>query len=367
MKKSVVSLLDLKAQYESISNEIDEAVLTVIGNGQFIGGDVVTNFEQRFAKFSDCKFGVGVGNATDGLEIALRSLNLPQGSEVLVPAFTFIGTSEAVTSAGLRIRFVDVDKFMTIDIESLKKNYNSKCSAVIAVHLYGQPCDMSGVMQFAKEKNLRVIEDCAQAHGAKYEGVSLGSIGDLGVFSFYPGKNLGAYGDGGLITSNNSDLSVKSRMYANHGRLSKYEHEFEGRNSRLDTLQAAILNVKLNHLTAWMQRRAAIVKLYLEKIEFSENFQVIPRRDSCTHGNHLFVIKTDNRKELIDYLEEKGIQTGIHYPSALTLLPPYLEDHKSYTATFKANSLGEKVLSIPVHEMMTNEQARHVIDSLNSF
>lgn len=367
MNKSLVTLLDLKAQYESISNEIDEVVLAVIRGGQFIGGDAVTNFEQRFANFADCKFGIGVGNATDGLEIALRSLRLPQGSEVLVPAFTFIGSSEAVTSAGLKIRFVDVDEYMTISVESMRRNYNPNCSTILVVHLYGQPCDMNPIMQFAKEKNLRVIEDCAQAHGAKYLGKSLGSFGDLGVFSFYPGKNLGAYGDGGIITTNNSDLALKCRMFANHGRISKYEHEFEGRNSRLDTLQAAILNVKLNHLTNWMQRRDAIVKLYLEKIEVSEKFQVLPRRDSCTHGNHLFVIKTENRNQLVAFLDAQGIQTGIHYPSALTLLPPYLEDHKQYTETFNANSYGEKVLSIPAHEMMTNEQAQLVINSLNSY
>jgi dTDP-4-amino-4,6-dideoxygalactose transaminase len=367
MTKNSVSLLDLNAQYRSISNEIDEAVLNVIRVGQFIGGDAVTQFEQQFASFADCKFGVGVGNATDGLEIAFRALNLPKGSEVLVPAFTFIGSAEAVTSAGLRIRFVDVDEYMTMSTESLAKNYNSNCSAILVVHLYGESCDMKTIMEFANEKKLKVIEDCAQAHGGKYNGVSLGSIGDLGVFSFYPGKNLGAYGDGGLITTNSSELSIKCRMIANHGRLTKYDHEFEGRNSRLDTLQAAVLSVKLSHLTKWLQRRSEIVNHYLQRIEASEKFRLLPRRELSTHGNHLFVIKTDRREELIDFLSEKGIQTGIHYPSSLTLLPPYIADHATYTKAYQSNTHGKQVLSIPAHEMLSDSQVQYVIDSLNSF
>jgi len=367
MKNELVSLLDLKSQYASIATEIDRAILDVIEAGQFIGGDVVRNFEDRFAEFSGCRFGIGVGNATDGLEIALKALNLPQGSEVLVPAFTFIGTSEAVTSAGLRIRFVDVDEYMTLSVKSLQENYNTNCSAIIAVHLYGHPCDMKTIMKFAIEKNLKVVEDCAQAHGGKFEEKSLGSIGDIGVFSFYPGKNLGAFGDGGMITTNVPDLAIKCRMFANHGRISKYDHEFEGRNSRLDTLQAAVLNVKLSYFSKWMQRRAEIVELYLEGINQSNKFQLLPRRSSIAHGNHLFVIKTDRRAEQIQFLSEKGIQTGIHYPSALNLLPPYLMEHKSYTELYKANSYGSQVLSIPMHEMMTNEHVELVIETLNSF
>ena len=367
MKSELVSLLDLRSQYLSISTEIDEAVLDVISAGQFIGGDVVKNFEDRFGNFVCCKYGIGVGNATDGLEIALRALNLPQGSEVLVPAFTFIGSSEAITNAGLRIRFVDVDEYMTLSVKSLEENYNPNCSAIIVVHLYGHPCDMNSIMKFAVEKNLRVVEDCAQAHGGKFEEKNLGSIGEIGVFSFYPGKNLGAYGDGGMITTNDSDLAVKCRMLANHGRLSKYDHEFEGRNSRLDTLQAAILNVKLSHLPKWMQRRAEIADLYLGGIHNSNKFKLLPRRTSITHGNHLFVIKTDRRSELIEFLKKKGIQTGIHYPSALNILPPYLEDHKGYTGMYNSTSYGNQVLSIPMHEMMTNEEVDLVVKTLNSF
>lgn len=367
MKNDLVSLLDLSSQYLSIAAEIDSAVIEVIQAGQFIGGDVVKNFEDRFADFSGCEFGIGVGNATDGLEIALRALDLPKGSEVLVPAFTFIGTSEAVTSAGLHIRFVDVDEYMTLSVKSLEENYNSNCSAIIVVHLYGHPCDMKSIMKFAIEKNLKVVEDCAQAHGGKYEDKSLGSIGDIGVFSFYPGKNLGAFGDGGMITTNVPDLAIKSRMFANHGRISKYDHEFEGRNSRLDTLQAAVLNVKLSYFPKWMQRRAEIVELYLGGIHQSNEFQLLPRRPLITHGNHLFVIKTDRRAELIEFLSEKGIQTGIHYPSALNLLPPYLMEHKSYTEFYRANSYGSQVLSIPMHEMMTNEHVELVVETLNSF
>jgi dTDP-4-amino-4,6-dideoxygalactose transaminase len=362
-----IVLLDLKSQYSSISAEMDKAVAEVIHSGQFIGGDILKRFEERFANFVDCKFGIGVGNATDGLEIALMALNLPIGSEVLVPAFTFIGSSEAISSAGLKVRFVDVDEYMTISIKSLEENYNSNCSAVLVVHLYGQPCDMKKIMKFATEKNLKVVEDCAQAHGGKFDGKNLGSIGHIGVFSFYPGKNLGAYGDAGMITTNDENLAIKCRMIANHGRLSKYDHEFEGRNSRLDTLQAAILNVKLSHLPKWLVKRAEIAELYSKEIQSSPKFQILPRRGSIFHGNHLFVIKTDFRADLITFLLERNIQTGIHYPSALTQLPPYLEAHKSYTTDYYANTCGPRVLSIPMHEMMTKFQIDRVIDAMNSF
>jgi len=247
-----IPFLDLKLQYLSIKDEIDLAVSNVINNTAFIKGENVSNFEINFAKYQNAKYCIGVGNGTDALEIAIESLQLPKNSEIIVPANSFIASSEAVTRSGHKVIFCDCNNNnYTISIKSLKSKITDNTRAIIAVHLYGHPCDMDGIYNVIGTKNIKVIEDCAQAHGAEYKGKKIGSIGDISAFSFYPGKNLGAYGDGGAILTNNKELSQKCIMIANHGRIDKYDHQFEGRNSRLDGLQAAILNVKLKYLDIW--------------------------------------------------------------------------------------------------------------------
>ena len=224
----MVKFLDLKNQYSNIQKEIDRAIKSVINDAAFIGGKYLRKFEEEFAYYQKAKFCIGVANGTDGLEIAIEALNLPKNSEIIVPANTFISTAEAVTRAGHKVVFCDSDKNnYTISVSSINSKITKNTKAIIAVHLYGHPCDMDKIMTIAKKNDLKVIEDCAQAHGAEYKGKRVGAIADVGVFSFYPGKNLGAYGDGGAIITNDPNLEKKSRMIANHGRIEKYNHEFE--------------------------------------------------------------------------------------------------------------------------------------------
>ncbi|MGP1614215.1 MAG: DegT/DnrJ/EryC1/StrS family aminotransferase, partial [Pollutimonas bauzanensis] len=264
----MIKFLDLYSQYKSIQPEIDDAIGKVIAASAYIGGEVVERFEQSFASYQQAAHCVSVGNGTDAIEIVLEAFGFLPGSEVIVPANTFIATSEAVTRSGYKVVFADVDPVTyTLDVEDARRRLTSRSAAIIAVHLYGHPCDMDALMALARESGLKVIEDCAQAHGAEYKGRRVGAIGDAGTFSFYPGKNLGAYGDGGAITSNDADLARQCRMIANHGRIDKYDHQFEGRNSRLDGLQAAILSVKLRHLDAWIDHRNRVAAAYLSELQ----------------------------------------------------------------------------------------------------
>ena len=251
-----IQLVDLKAQYLTIKPEIDAVISDVLTKTAFIGGAYVKDFEDAFAAFCGAKYCVGVANGTDALFVTLKCLGIGSGDEVIVPANTFIATAEAVTQAGGRVVFADVNpKTYNIDVTKLEGKITKKTKAIIPVHLYGQPADMDAILALAKKHNLKIIEDSAQAHGAAYKGRTIGSMGDAACFSFYPGKNLGAYGDAGAVVTNDQGLANEVRMFANHGRLDKYDHKLEGVNSRLDALQAAILGVKLKHLEKWSEAR----------------------------------------------------------------------------------------------------------------
>ncbi len=363
----MVKFLDLNKQYQSIKSEIDEAIASIIAKSAFIGGEAVKNFEAEFAAFQQAKHCIGVGNGTDALEIALEALNLPAGSEVIVPANSFIASSEAVTRAGLKVVFCDVDVgSMIMTPETIEKAITDNTSALMVVHLYGHPCDMDGIIALAEKHNLRVIEDCAQAHGAECRGKRIGARGDFGTFSFYPGKNLGAYGDGGALVANDDELAKKARMIANHGRISKYNHEFEGRNSRLDGLQAAILSVKLKHLEDWTNRRIAVADSYLEGLANVEGLELPVRQDWARQVYHLFVIRTSRRDELKAFLAEKGVQSGIHYPIALPKLLAY-EHLGEPDMNMAANQFDEQLLSLPIGEHMTDDDINAVIEAVKAF
>ncbi len=344
----MIKFLDLYKQYESIKTEIDSAVESVIKESAFIGGKYVAGFEANFAEYQQARHCVGVGNGTDALEIAIEALDLPPGSEIIVPANSFIASAEAVSRTGHKIVFCDAypDDY-TINIEDMQKRITDRTAAVIAVHLYGHPCDMDPLRQLAKEHKLRIIEDCAQAHGAEYKGKRIGAIGDIGAFSFYPGKNLGAYGDGGAIVTNDAELSKKCRMIANHGRISKYGHEFEGRNSRLDGLQAAILDVKLNHLEEWTEHRIRIADLYLEKLKDASDIFLPVRKHWARQVYHLFVIRTEKRDRLKEELAAYDIQTGIHYPTALPSIEAFQYLNQTDETMFAKQS-DRKLLSLPI-------------------
>jgi len=363
----MVKFLDLKSQYYDIQPEIDKAIQNVIENSTFIGGEHVAQFEDSFSNYVGTDYCIGVGNGTDALEIAIEALDMPIGSEIIVPANSFIASSEAVTRSGHRVVFVDIDtESYVISIEDLKKRITLKTKAIIAVHLYGHPCDMDELAKIAKEYNLYIIEDCAQAHGAEYKGKRVGGIGDIATFSFYPGKNLGAYGDGGAITTNNLELSTQCRKIANHGRTAKYDHDFEGRNSRLDSLQAAILNVKLKYLDGWIDKRIQVADKYLLELDGVEDITLPVKQDWAKQAYHLFVIRTNRRDELKSYLTEKDIQTGVHYPISLPKLKAYQYTKQANDQMF-ANASDTSLLSLPIGERLTSEDTTHVINSIKSF
>ena len=363
----MIKFLDLQKQYQDIKEEMDEAIKNVISETAFIGGKYVTQFEKEFAEYQEAKYCIGVGNGTDALEIAIESLGLPQGSEIIVPANSFIASSEAISRSGHKVIFCDCDENnYTISISSIKSKLTKKTKAIMVVHLYGHPCDMDEILIIAKEHDLRIIEDCAQAHGAEYKGKKVGAIGDIGTFSFYPGKNLGAYGDGGAIITHNKNLATKCRMIANHGRIEKYNHEFEGRNSRLDGLQAAILSVKLKHLNTWTDTRINVANFYLENLKDIDEIVLPKREDWAKQVYHLFVIRTKHRTELQALLKENGISSSVHYPISLPKLKAYNYIQQS-NEIFFANSSDSELLSLPIGDHLNEDDLNKIVCTLKEF
>jgi dTDP-4-amino-4,6-dideoxygalactose transaminase len=360
-----ISFVDLIAQYSSIKREIDNAIMNVINDSAFIGGKYLKSFEQNFTAYIGARHCIGVGNGTDALFVALKVLGIGQGDEVITAANSFIATSEAITMSNAHVVFADCDKkTFNIDPIKIEQCITDRTKAIIPVHLYGQPAEMNGIMEIAKKHNLFVIEDAAQAHGAEYRGRKIGTFGNMACFSFFPGKNLGAYGDGGAIVTNDDDLAQKARMFANHGRLEKYNHEFEGVNSRLDSLQAAILDVKLKYLESWNQRRREIAGMYTENLK---NAVMCPNQlPDVKHVYHLYVIRVKNRDKVKTALQEKGIATGIHYPIPLPFLKAYSYlGHKPDDFPI-AYSLKDEILSLPIHGDMTDDQVEYVITQLRN-
>lgn len=363
----MIKFLDLAAQYQSIKGEIDGAISDVIAASAFVGGAHVPAFEREFAQWMRAPYCIGVGNGTDALEIAIEALQLPPGSEIIVPGNSFIASAEAVTRCGHRVVFADVDpESYTLDAASVRRKLTDKTAALMPVHLYGHPCDMGALVAIAEERGLKIIEDCAQAHGAEYEGRRVGTIGDVGTFSFYPGKNLGAYGDAGAILTGNEQLAKRMRMIANHGRIAKYDHEFEGRSSRLDGLQAAILNVKLRHLDRWTEHRIAIANHYLDQMQDIASVTLPVRKNWARQVYHLFVVRTELRDELAAHLNARGIQTGIHYPIALPKLQAYASYGQAGEDLF-VNRSDAQLLSLPIGEHMTIADADEVVRAVRDF
>lgn len=362
-----VKFLDLHAQYLTIKAEVDAAIAQTIERSSFIGGDDVSAFEREFAAFQGANHCVGVGNGTDAIEIAIEALGLPAGSEILVPANSFIASSEAVTRSGHRVVFCEAgDEGYTIDVADAAARVTPKTAAILCVHLYGHPCDMAALRALADANGLKLIEDAAQAHGAEIDGRRVGAIGDIGTFSFYPGKNLGAYGDGGAIVTNDAELARSCRMIANHGRVEKYDHRFEGRNSRLDGLQAAILRAKLAHLDGWIDRRNAIARSYTEGLSGLDGLTLPHIAAGVRHAFHLFVVRTDRRDALQAHLKADGIQSGIHYPIALPDLEAYA--YLRGPATPAASSRrAPTLLSLPMGEHLGEEDVGAVVASIRRF
>ena len=360
-----VKFVDLNAQYNEIKLQINSAITRVLDSGTFIGGSEKLEFEINFAKYLGVKHCIGVGNGTDALYISLKSLGIGKGSEVIVPANTFIATAEAVGMTGAKVVFADCcQNSFNISYDDLKNKITKNTKAIIPVHLYGNPVDMERLLIIAKKNDIAIIEDAAQAHGAEFNNLKVGTIGHVGCFSFFPGKNLGAYGDAGAIVTNNDQLAAKARMFANHGRSNKFDHEFEGVNSRLDSLQAAILNVKLEFLDKWTRRRQAIAEFYNDKLK---NIVKTPGTSSkAKHVYHLYVIRVPQRDKLKMRLQEKGVSTGVHYPTPLPFTQAYqFLNHKPDEFPV-AHALKSEILSLPIHGSMPDEEveytAHHLID-----
>jgi dTDP-4-amino-4,6-dideoxygalactose transaminase len=363
----MIKFLDLYHQYQTIQPEIDAAIRTTIEQSTFIGGAALKSFEAVFAEYQQAAHCVGVANGTDALEIAIEALELPVGSEIIVPANSFIASSEAVTRCGHRVVFADVSpSSYTLDLVDVQRRITPLTSAIVAVHLYGHPCDMDGLHALSATHKLKIIEDCAQAHGAEYKGRRVGALGDIGTFSFYPGKNLGAYGDGGAILTNSDHLATKCRMIANHGRIEKYNHLIEGRNSRLDGIQAAILNVKLKYLDGWIDRRRAIAHRYLKGLSGTEGVVLPVIGSDIHHAFHLFVVRVAKRDGLKAFLAERGIETGIHYPIALPKLAAYAYLNQA-SDEMHANNIDSVVLSLPMGEHLSDVEVDKVVDGIQDY
>ena len=347
----MIPLLDLKKQYNSIKEEVNTRLLGVLESGSFI---------------------LGNASGTDALELALKALGIGEGDEVITSPFTFIATAEAISQVGAKIVFSDIDtRTYNLDPEALKKNITKKTKAIIPVHLYGQPCNMDKIMSLAKENNLMVVEDCAQAMGAEYKGKRVGSFGDVGAFSFFPSKNLGGYGDGGMITTNNEEMVKKILMLRVHGSRDKYFHIIKGRNSRLDEIQASILRVKLKYLGKWNEERfqkSEVYNRFFKESGLLEEKVVLPVvSDNIKHVFNLYVIRAKKRDELFEFLKSKKISTGIHYPLPLHLQEVYKT--RGYKRGDFPNSelVAGEVISLPFYPEITEEDIKTVVDTVREF
>jgi dTDP-4-amino-4,6-dideoxygalactose transaminase len=365
----IIQFVDLKRQYATIKDEIDRVISDVITKSDFIGGSYVQTFETDFARYCNGKHCIGVANGTDALFIALKTLGIGAGDEVITVANSFIATSESITQAGARVVFVDIDpKTYNIDTNKIEAKISPRTKAIIPVHLYGQPADMDPILALAKKHNLKIVEDCAQAHGAVYKGRTIGSIGDMACFSFYPGKNLGAYGDAGAIVTNDEILARKARMFANHGRVDKYDHEIEGINSRLDGLQAAILGVKLKHLDSWSEARRKNAYHYNENLK-GTNLLTPMEMANVKAVYHLYVVRItrERRQKLQDHLKSKGVATGIHYPIALPNLKAYSYLNHSKDDFPEATKASEEILSLPMYPELSESQIQFIAREIKEF
>ncbi len=361
-----VPFVDLKAQYAAIRDEVDGAIRGVLASGRFILGRQVEAFERAFSTYLGGCETVAVGSGTDALHLALRACGVGAGDEVITVANSFIATALAIGYAGATPVFVDVEpSTQTLDPARLADRITSRTRAVVPVHLFGQPADMAPICAIARERGLRVIEDACQAHGARYGGRPVGTIGDVGCFSFYPAKNLGAYGDGGAVTTRSPELAARVRLLRNYGETRKYHHAIRGYNSRLDELQAAVLAVKLSHLERWNEARRRIAARY--DAGLGPNVAVPTVRDGAHHVYHLYVVRCRRRDALQAWLRERGIETQIHYPIPIHLQEAYSDLGLSPGSLPVTEQASAEVLSLPIFPELTDAQADEVIRAVNAF
>nr|MBU1327709.1 DegT/DnrJ/EryC1/StrS family aminotransferase [Candidatus Omnitrophota bacterium] len=363
-----VDVFSLKKQYEELKNELKEPMEKVLMSGGFILGEDVGLFEQEFAAYCGVKYGIGVNSGTDALFLACLACGIGKGDEVITPAYTYIATSLGISMAGANPVFVDTEeKTYGIDVSKIEKAITKKTKAILLVHLYGHPADMDPIIQIAKKHKLKVIEDCAQAHGALYKNKKIGSFGDAACFSFYPTKNLGAFGDGGMVITNSEEVKDRMLLLRDYGRKGRYEHIIKGYNSRLDTLHAAILRVKLKHLDGWNEKRRKNAALYTRLFKESKLDIILPfEADYARHVYHLYAVRVKNRKEVMEKLAENGVRTLIHYPIPIHLQECYKDlDYKKGDFPI-AEKYCEEILTLPMYPELTEEEIKYVAEQLKN-
>ncbi|KPJ73549.1 transcriptional regulator [Parcubacteria bacterium DG_74_1] len=366
----MIKFLDLTAQYKSIKKEIDTAIKRVLDDANFIGGKGVQELEKEVAKFCGVKYAIGVNSGTDALFLSLKSLGIGPGDEIITTPFTFIATAGVIANCGAKPIFVDIDpNTFNINSSKIEKAITKKTRVILPVHLFGQMADMTVIMRIARKHNLCVVEDAAQAIGAEYKGKKAGAIGDLGCFSFFPSKNLGAYGDGGMIITNKKKLAEKIRLLKNHGSSpkEKYLNLSIGTNSRLDALQAAILRVKLRYLSRWSEERAERASYYSKKLKRVEDIITPLTESKRNHIFHQYTIRTKSRDKLRKYLEEKGIPTMIYYPLSLHLQPAFKYLNYKEGNFPEAERVAKEVLSLPIYPELRKKRQNFIIKKIIDF
>ena len=359
-----VPYLDLKAQYRSIKSEIDEAVVRLLDSCQFVLGPEVAEFEQDFASYCGTSECIALNSGTSALHLALLAAGVGPGDEVITVPFTFVASVATILYAGAKPVLVDIEpRTFNMNPDALQAAISPRTKAIVPVHLYGHPADMDPILEVARKHNLIVIEDAAQAHGAKYKGRSAGSIGDIACFSFYPTKNLGAYGEGGAVTTSNPEYARTIRMLRDWGQDRKYHHLLHGYNYRMEGFQGAILRVKLRHLERWIERRRAIVKTYNERLA---GLDVVRPAEMpwARHVYHLYTLRSDNRDALQADLLNEGIQTGVHYSTPAHLLPAYAHLGYGPNSFPESKKAAREVLSLPLYPELTESQVQTVLDAL---
>lgn len=362
-----IPFVDLKAQFRSIEPEIRTAIDAVIDETAFIGGKYLASFEKSFAEFSGARFAMGVSNGTDALMLALRGCGVGPGDEVITVPNTFIATTEAISMVGASVRFVDVDERSgSMDPELLAQAIGPNTKAIIPVHLFGRPANMDPILEIAAAHGLKVIGDSAQAHGARYKSAPIATLGDVACFSFYPGKNLGAYGDAGAVATDDEEIAATVSKLRDHGRAEKYTHDIEGFNCRMDGLQAAILSVKLRHLAGWCDDRRAVAARYSERLADVPGVLTPPDDSDYESVYHLYVIRVANRDGIKKALGDQGVSSGVHYPIPLHLQPAYSHLGLGPGSFPVSEKLAGEILSLPVYPELGEEQIDHVVTCLKA-
>ncbi len=346
--------------------EYEEKALEVLRSGWYVLGNEVISFEKEFADYIGTKYCIGVASGLDALWIAFRVLGIGTGDEVIVQGNTYIASVMGITINGATPVFVEPDEYYNIDVTKIEEKITDKTKAILVVHLYGQASNMKPIVELCNNYNLRLVEDCAQSHGAKYDGKMTGTFGDIGCFSFYPSKNLGAFGDGGAIVTNNAKIAESVKVFHNYGSEKRYYNRVVGTNSRLDEIQAGLLRVKLNHMQELEREREGLAQKYLNELN-SQNIILPEIRDGATHIWHQFVIRTSNRQKLIEYLDSKRIGTIVHYP-----IPPHLSEayqylHMGRGSLPQTEEYADSVLSLPFYNGMFAKEQDYVIDVINSW